>query len=96
MFLDHARKILKKHKKDLVQLGVRTLSLFGSVSRNQETKKSDVDVLIDFDARKGLFVFVQIQQFLEQLLGRKVDLVTKNALHPALKKQILKEAKNVF
>jgi uncharacterized protein len=52
--------------------------------------------LIDFDSKKGLFAFVELRNYLRDLLGCKVDLVTKSALHPALKKKILNEAKVVF
>lgn len=96
MLLEEAKKILKKHKKDLSRLGVRALALFGSVARNQGTSKSDVDILIDFESEKGLFAFMDIKSYLEKLLDCKVDLVTKNALHPALKKQILQELQHVF
>ncbi|HSX25854.1 MAG TPA: nucleotidyltransferase family protein [Chlamydiales bacterium] len=96
MLLNEVSKILKAHKKDLIQKGVRALSIFGSIARNEGSAKSDVDILIDFDSKKGFFFFVELKNYLEQLLNRDVDLVTKNALHPALKKRILKEAKNVF
>lgn len=96
MLFREAKKILIAHKKDLLKLGVRTLSLFGSVAKNQASVRSDVDILVDFDARKGLFAFVGLKNYLEELLHHDVDLVTKSALHPSLKKRILDEAKNVF
>lgn len=96
MQLKEAKKLLNQHKNDLTQLGVLTLALFGSVARNEGTKGSDVDILIDFDAKKGIFAFVDLKHYLESLLKCEVDLVTKNALHPALKKKILQEAKHVF
>ncbi len=96
MLLKKVKKILSHHKKDLSQLGVRTLALFGSVAKNESTAKSDVDILVDFDSKKGLFVFIALKNYLEELLDCEVDLVTKSALHPALKKRILQEAKHVF
>jgi predicted nucleotidyltransferase len=96
MLLKDAKKILNKHKKELSRLGVRTLFLFGSVARNEAADKSDIDILVDFDAKKGLFGFVGLKNYLEEVLDCDVDLVTKGALHPALKKRILHEAKNVF
>ena len=96
MLLNQAKKIIQSHKKDLNKLGVRTLALFGSVARDESTRKSDVDIMIDFDSKKGLFVFIDIKSYLEEILDCDVDLVTKNALHPALKQNILKEAKHVF
>ncbi len=96
MFLKEVKKILSDHKNELLKKGVRALALFGSVARNESTSKSDVDILVDFDSKKGLFFFVELKNFLEELLDCKVDLVTKSALHPALKKRILSEAKDVF
>jgi uncharacterized protein len=96
MLFHEAKQILEQHKKDLLQLGVRTLAIFGSVVRDEATAKSDIDVLIDFDATKGLFGFASVKRFLEKLLNCEVDLVTKKGLHPALKDQILQEARYVF
>jgi len=96
MLLNEVNKILKRHRDELVRLGVRTLAVFGSVAKGKSTARSDVDVLIDFDAKRGLFGFVGLKSFLEKILGCEVDLVTKNALHPALRKRILHEAKHVF
>lgn len=72
---------------------VETIGVFGSYSRGEQTKKSDVDVLVVFskDARVGFFRFLEFEEFLTRKLGVKVDLVTRNALKPMLKEQILKE-----
>src|SRR5262245_3248831 len=96
MQLRQAKKILNQHKEELSQLGVLTLALFGSIARNESSASSDVDILIDFDSKQGIFVFVDLKKYLESLLQCDVDLVTKDALHPALKKKILNEAKRVF
>lgn len=95
MFND-AEKILRANKKDLLKLGARALSLFGSVAKGKTTAKSDIDILVNFDARKGLFEFIGLKNHLEGLLHCKIDLVTKNALHPSLRKKILRETKRVF
>lgn len=89
-------KTLKSHQTILSSKGVKELSIFGSVAKNQNTSKSDIDILVDFDSKRGLFVFVGLKHYLENILNCEVDLVTKNALHPALKSRILKEAKHVF
>ena len=96
MLLEEAKRILSSHKKDLLRLGVRELSLFGSVARNKASVGSDIDILVDFDSKKGLFGFVELKNYLEKLLRCDVDLVTKGSLHPSLKKRILHEAKHVF
>jgi uncharacterized protein len=91
-----AKKILNKHKVDLNEFGVNKLAIFGSVAKNTAKSKSDIDILIDFDSKRGFFVFINLKNYLEELLKCDVDLVTKNALHPALKKKILNGARNVF
>lgn len=96
MLFIEAKKILKNHQKRLANLGVYSLSVFGSIARNQGKKKSDVDILVDFDATLGLFGFIDLKDYLEDILHCKVDLVTKEALHPALKENILREVRQVF
>lgn len=91
-----AQKILKAHQKDLSYYGVRALAVFGSTARNEGKAGSDIDILIDFDSKRGLFVFAGLKNYLESLLNCEVDLVTKKALHPALKKRILSEARQIF
>ena len=76
----------------LERYNVRSLSLFGSVARGEEAQRSDVDLLVEFSGPIGLFQFVRLQRALEALLGRRVDLVTPNALKPQLRDRILKEA----
>jgi hypothetical protein len=90
------KKVLTAHKEQLVHLGTRHLSIFGSASRGEAKASSDIDILVDFDAKKGLFVFADLKFYLEEILKADVDLVSTRALHPALKKRILNEAKQIF
>lgn len=76
----------------LERYNVRALSLFGSVARGEEAERSDVDLLVEFSRPIGFFQFVRLQRALEAILGRRVDLVTPNALKPQLRDRILKEA----
>lgn len=87
-----ALAILAAHKNDLVQHHVRSLSIFGSVARDEAGPDSDVDVLVEFDKPVGLFSFVGLKMYLEEILGRKVDLATPDALHRRLRDRILAEA----
>ncbi len=89
---DHAIAILKSHAEELHRLGVRSLSLFGSVARDEAGPQSDVDVLVEFDRPVGLFEFVDVKERLESMLGRRVDLVTPGALKRQLRERILGEA----
>jgi len=90
------KKIVTAHKEHLVHLGTRHLAIFGSASRDETKASSDIDILVDFDAKKGIFVFADLKFFLEGILQSDVDLVSTRALHPALKKRILNEAKQIF
>jgi uncharacterized protein len=71
---------------------VLRLSLFGSVARNEAGANSDVDLLVEFDRPVGMFHFIRLQMFLEETLGRDVDLVTSAALRPELREEILHDA----
>lgn len=73
------------------QYGVNALGIFGSYVRGEQKKRSDVDILIDFEGSIGLLSFVALERHLSDLLGKKVDLVMRSALKPRIGKQILKE-----
>jgi predicted nucleotidyltransferase len=76
----------------LRRLHVRSLSLYGSVARDTSSTTSDIDIIVEFDdSPVTLFDFVALQQFLEQLLGRPVDLVERDAIRPELRDIILAE-----
>jgi predicted nucleotidyltransferase len=72
---------------------VETIGVFGSYLRGEQTKKSDIDVLVEFakDAHIGLLKYVELEIFLSEQLGIKVDLVAKDGLKPSLKDVILSE-----
>lgn len=87
------RDILRDNREQVKDFGIKALYLFGSVVRNEATEASDIDLLIEFedDVHIGLFGFARLQRMLTNLLGCKVDLVTKDSLHKALRDRILKE-----
>lgn len=69
---------------------VSKIGLFGSITTDQFGDKSDVDILVDFSKVPG-WEYFDLIEFLEKKLGRKIDLVTMNALKPKLKDRILSE-----
>lgn len=71
---------------------VETIGIFGSYVRGEQKRKSDVDILVEFSETPSLFEFVELEDFLSQKLGIKVDLVMKDALKPRIKDSILSEA----
>ena len=76
--------ILKRHD-------VARAALFGSFARGEATKDSDIDILIEFRGQKSLLDLVGLKLELEDTTGRKVDVVTARALHPAIRDQVLAE-----
>jgi predicted nucleotidyltransferase len=84
---------LAEHKQELRdRFKVEEIGLFGSYVRKEQKKKSDLDVLVSFSETIDLFTFVELENYLSDILGVKVDLVMKDALKPRLKERILSEA----
>ncbi|WP_041464188.1 nucleotidyltransferase family protein [Pelodictyon luteolum] len=91
-----ALELLSSSKPELqARFGVVRLALFGSTSRNTATSESDVDVLVAFDGPATAKRYFGVQFFLEDLLGRPVDLVTEKALRTELRPFIEREQINV-
>ena len=74
------------------QHGVKNVRLFGSMARDEASAESDVDFLVDLEEGCDLFDLGELLVDLQDLLHRKVDLVTEISLHPKISVQILKEA----
>ncbi len=85
-------RLLSEHRAELEGLGVRSLDLFGSLARGDARPNSDVDLLVGFAQPVGLFHFFRVQRRLEAILGRRVDLVMKDAIKRQLRTRILAEA----
>lgn len=73
------------------QYYVRELSLFGSVLRDDFRDESDIDMLVEFepDAPIGLFEHLELQEAIEQLIGRRVDLISKRGLNLTIRDEVL-------
>lgn len=82
---------IAKNRTRLDAFGVKSLSLFGSVARNEATSESDLDLLVEFDGQVTFDRFMDTKFFLEDLLGVKVDLVMQDALRPRLKPYIMQD-----
>lgn len=87
---------LTQHSDDLRQFGIKRLGIFGSFAKGAVTEGSDVDLLIEFNPDyKTLRNFVALADFLQTLLGRKVEIVTPQSLNPFIGKYITKEVEYV-
>jgi predicted nucleotidyltransferase len=91
-----ALKLLAEHKPELMRrFGVTDLALFGSTIRDAAGEDSDVDILVAFDGPATSERYFGVQFYLEDLLGRPVDLVTDKALRPELRPYVEREAVHV-
>ena len=93
---DEVLKLLRAHKAILSQrFGVTNLALFGSVARDEVSDDSDIDILVRFDRPGTSRAYFGVQFYLEDLLGRPVDLVTEKALRAEFRPYVEREAINV-
>ncbi|PIZ16744.1 nucleotidyltransferase [Candidatus Desantisbacteria bacterium CG_4_10_14_0_8_um_filter_48_22] len=87
--LREIRKIIKHQKKELEEkFKVKKIAVFGSFVRGDQNKESDIDILVEFREPVG-FLFVHLANYLEKILGRKVDLLTPDAIKPNRRNYIM-------
>jgi len=97
MIIDEMTEKLHKHN-DYIRSSyhVTDIGLFGSCVTGNLKRRSDIDVLVSFEhGCKDFFNYMRLKMYLEELLGRKVDLVIKEALKPRLRERILSEVRYV-
>jgi predicted nucleotidyltransferase len=87
---------LRANEASIRSYGVRRLGIFGSVARGEHHAESDVDLLVEFQKETKTFDnFIHLVFFLEELLGRKVELITTDSLSPYIGPRILEEVEYV-
>lgn len=92
MEIDAIKKKLKDSDKILKKkFSIKKIGVFGSCARGEQGEKSDIDILVEFFEEPSIFGFIRAERYLTNLLGRKVDLVMKDSLKPAIGKHILEE-----
>jgi len=82
---ENGRRFARSH-------GALRVRIFGSAARGEAGPKSDLDVLVDLEPGRRLLDIVALKQDLEDLLGRKVDVVTEAAVSPYIREEIVREA----
>jgi len=91
--LDELRIIINGKKLELAEIfNVSNIFIFGSYAKDMQTPESYIDILVETTKPIGLFKFVNLKQYFENLLGKKIDLGTPNGLKPLIKTSILSEA----
>jgi predicted nucleotidyltransferase len=92
-------EIIQDKKEQILALAARygasNLRVFGSVANGTADENSDVDILVDMEKGRSLFDLGGLLMDLQQLLNRKVDVVTENGLHWYIKERVLREAKPI-
>ncbi len=90
--LETLKKVLKEHQEELAKrYGVTRIGVFGSYLKNKQVEVSDLDLLVEFGEAIDLLTFVNLKNYLSDLLGVDVDLVMKKALKPKIGQRILQE-----
>ncbi len=90
--LEEIKDILNIHREELRQKHkITEMGIFGSYVRGEQKKRSDLDILVEIGEPVSLLRFVNIENYLSDLLKTKVDLVSKKSIRPELKERILKE-----
>lgn len=95
MRLDQVSGLIKAHQKELEKFKVKTLSVFGSVARNEAGPESDIDILVEFDGSVTFDRYISLKIFLEDLLKSPVDLVTRSSVREQLKPSVEGDARRV-
>ena len=82
---------IERHRDEIKRFGVSSLALFGSASTGTQTPESDLDFVVEFET-KSFDAYMDLKEYLEELFGRRVDLVLADAIKPRLRPAILEEA----
>jgi len=90
--LEEIKTMLQQHKEELrAKYKVKEIGVFGSYVRGEQKKQSDIDILVEFEIVPGLLKFIELEHYLSELLGIKVDLVRKSSIREELGDTILQE-----
>lgn len=92
---DDVIRQLKANLSRLSGFRIKSLAIFGSVARDEARPDSDVDILVEFDGPATFDRYMELKLFLEDLLGRPVDLVTRKGVRPELAPYVEQEARRV-
>jgi predicted nucleotidyltransferase len=94
--LNEIKSLLNEHREILKErFRVSEISIFGSYARGQQTSDSDVDILIGYEQAPTLWMIAELKEYLSELLGIRVDVVTRQGLKSRIRERVLAEAVEV-
>ena len=94
--LEEIKEVIQKHREEFrEQYGLKEIGIFGSYVKGEQKESSDIDMLIELEKPIGFVRFMRLENALSQLLGVRVEMVTRKALKPHIGKRILQEVKYV-
>lgn len=98
LLVSHQQEVKKRLVEFCHKYDIKKMSLFGSFAKGTAKKKSDIDILIEFykSKEKSLLKLAQMENELEEIYGRKVDLVTLNSLHNLLKNEVMATSRVIY
>jgi predicted nucleotidyltransferase len=90
--LEEIKEVIERHRPELKrQFHVEKIGVFGSYARGDQKKRSDIDFLVTFDESISLFDRVDLNIYLKELLGRRVDVIPRSNLRPEIREYVLKD-----
>ncbi len=89
-------QLLKEKREDILRVcakhGARNVRIFGSVARGDADEQSDIDLLVEFEPERSLLDHAALWLELQELLGRKVDVISERGIKPRIRERVLREA----
>ncbi len=95
MTKEDIKRVLVANREILRRYKIKSIALFGSYVRNEQKEDSDIDFLVDFREGTTLFDFVELQDSLSEILGKKVSMVSRRGLSRYIGPYILREAETI-
>lgn len=96
MTLDDLKNIISAHRQELLEkYYIKSIGVFGSYARGEQTEESDVDLLVEFNTEIDFFLIFDLEEYISKLLNKKVEVFTENTLKPFVLPYVKNDFKKV-